>query len=914
MFPQHEQTNFPTVSEQALASHHALETLWKDSGLSVDPWDSALGRVKVAGSSFKSIEHPQNHSRTVSTPEMTSVDVNWQRQRKFASGDWQLQEPGQHDSHPSNRLLNNEQQMTPKMATGNQEFFGENESNRSSFGSVHNSMQSPTVPNDCNLNRKSIVNENHPLLYSALPRESNLNRPSVGNEQNTLHYPSQPNESNRPTFGNLYNPLHSTFATPSKPHPQHQYQHNNDYGYDKYLEYNKYPLSDRGSDMYASRDNDKRLGSDMNPSAELFEFNPSCGAAQPQVKVLEPQWKDVAPRQYAHRAQIQQEFESGQEPDWATRVKLSSSGSPEDPQMSLRKQGKTPAFCSDNAGNQAAPYRPALGTSAPYAGARITSKAPIEKFRPRINKESRPIQSMNETPRYDTQESQGSSSKSHVKPKIFNTGVPIGVFIWGFPSSTRTSQIMLDFEKFGEIKTGKASMNNLVGIDVKMGTSYAVIDFEAPESVGRVVDAVAATRFFGMSGMMQVRPRFDKFSTPFFDHPVAYEKLSAVYPGRRDDYFTLHLPNSPYHVNKVNANIIKCDVDRLFVNVSEIKRIKIVQNTGRSSSVFITFRTSEAAKRLLVYIKNLAKTRGYLFKGSTEPPAIEYPTTEASKTQNAPQSPSPSLLRVESEEIGFVAPGVYRTEQAYSMSKKARKQAAASNRIIYIRDLTIGKQELSNSLSAFGKISSLHILTHEFASLTGLPTQTAFIEFESSTAASNAISVKSCGGTLPRHKRIDLPGIVADVPEIQKYFEGVAEIKQIFLGDAGNECLCVEFVTAVGAAKAAVHSRTFPFRGSLIEADYSTSIKVEEDNDDEHRVKIGDSNAEDGVIDRKSNEVRDLCDGMADLGISEPLKSADDALASNDYATKVEGKKAQSPMIEQEPKMCDNNKCFAPAA
>jgi hypothetical protein len=61
--------------------------------------------------------------------------------------------------------------------------------------------------------------------------------------------------------------------------------------------------------------------------------------------------------------------------------------------------------------------------------------------------------------------------------------------------------------------------------------------------------------------------------------------------------------------------------------------------------------------------------------------------------------------------------------------------------------------------------------------------------------------------------------------EIKLYLQNTAEIKQITPGDG---FYMVEFVTAVGAAKGIVHCRSTPFKGKVIDADYSPSVRPED--------------------------------------------------------------------------------------
>jgi hypothetical protein len=74
---------------------------------------------------------------------------------------------------------------------------------------------------------------------------------------------------------------------------------------------------------------------------------------------------------------------------------------------------------------------------------------------------------------------------------------------------------------------------------------------------------------------------------------------------------------------------------------------------------------------------------------------------------------------------------------------------------------------------------------------------------------------------------VNLPNVVCTLQDLKRFFEGVAEVKQIVLAHDDEPCM-VEFVTAVGAAKAIVYSRENAFLGHVIEADYAPSIKEED--------------------------------------------------------------------------------------
>ncbi|KAI8905448.1 hypothetical protein EDD86DRAFT_211517 [Gorgonomyces haynaldii] len=374
------------------------------------------------------------------------------------------------------------------------------------------------------------------------------------------------------------------------------------------------------------------------------------------------------------------------------------------------------------------------------------------------------------------------------KRKPWKRDAPIGLFIWGFPDTIKVKDVMHEFSRLGDVSN--------VGIDVKHGHRYAYVDFDDPQTVQELLDLVPQRLFFGMRTALQVRARFDKHATPYFERP------------ERDfehDYKTVHITNCPHNINKV-------ELETALARVGEIKRIKIFQRAiEKKASAFISFRNTETAKRALVFINKQPR----LFSETTDPAIVEYPAQESSKLRQQQTMVPPDALW---ENVG----NDFKSESLGTLSKKARKLAAAENRIVYIRQLELDRQELINELEHHGRIKSLHIIEKP-------QNKTCFVVYESAQQAASAIQAKAAGCTLPRHKRVDLPGVEhATFGQVRSFFESVAEIKQITLVSPEQSCVMVEFVTAVGAAKGIVYCRENQFLGVCVLADYSPSLKTDE--------------------------------------------------------------------------------------
>ncbi len=182
-----------------------------------------------------------------------------------------------------------------------------------------------------------------------------------------------------------------------------------------------------------------------------------------------------------------------------------------------------------------------------------------------------------------------------------------------------------------------------------------------------------------------------------------------------------------------------------------------------------------------------------------EPLEVEYPTQDISRSPPVFES-DPNALP--------------------TLSKKARKQLAASNCIAYARSMDpIDGADLAKTLSVHGPCV-VYIIKPQSPS-------TAFVKFETSSACAIALAAKTANVTLPRHKRIDIPTLVNEEP-LRKYLAGVGDIKAITVAD---DLTTVEFLTALGAAQAIVRFQTIPFQGTKLHVDYSPSLKLDGDQE-----------------------------------------------------------------------------------
>jgi hypothetical protein len=331
-------------------------------------------------------------------------------------------------------------------------------------------------------------------------------------------------------------------------------------------------------------------------------------------------------------------------------------------------------------------------------------------------------------------------------------------------------------------------------MDFKHGIKYAFLDFSSHTSVMKLLEKVPDAVYFGVK--LQIRARYEKISTPYFDH----SKPDGL------DYKTIQLTNCPHNINKV-FYLIQNELEIIFLSVGEIRRIKIFQRAiEKRATAFVTFKNAETAKKAAQYIK---QQPAGVFTDSAEAALVDYPADEqqAVLRQHVNVVPSDAIWDDSKPNETEVTMG--------TLSKKARKIAAAENRIVYVRQLEVSEQELSEEMEKIGQVKTIQIIEKE--------QRTAFVVFHAASSAAQAVQQKTCGSTLPRHKRIDMP-IHAEANLVRQYFEGIAEIKQI---EVSESKVMVEFITAVGAAKGIVHCRTREFQGDLILADYSPSVRSE---------------------------------------------------------------------------------------
>lgn len=229
------------------------------------------------------------------------------------------------------------------------------------------------------------------------------------------------------------------------------------------------------------------------------------------------------------------------------------------------------------------------------------------------------------------------------------------------------------------------------------------------------------------------------------------------------------------------------------IRLAPIFRIKIFQRAAeKKSSVFVTFKTADHAHLAAEYMRK----HSMAFHDMEEPCHVEYPTQDISR--------HPPIFVKDPNALP-------------TLSKKARKQLAATNTLAYARSPDpIDPIQLQKSLSVHGPCTVYLIKT-------GTPS-TAFVQFQTHAACVLALEAKTCGVTLPRHKRVDIPLLLSDEQCLRDYFAGVADIKMITIGD---QVTTIEFLTAIGAATAIVRFESVPFLGSICHADYSPSLKPE---------------------------------------------------------------------------------------
>jgi hypothetical protein len=239
--------------------------------------------------------------------------------------------------------------------------------------------------------------------------------------------------------------------------------------------------------------------------------------------------------------------------------------------------------------------------------------------------------------------------------------------------------------------------------------------------------------------------------------------------------------------------------------IAFVQRVKIFQRASeKKSSVFVSFRTPEMAQKAVHFLN----VNPLVFKDMTQPLEVEYPTQDISKH-----------------------PPIFANAPPAGLSKKARKQLAAENRIAYIRSAEpMDPQDYEEQLSIHGSVKVYPVKT--------VPPCTAFAVFDTPKACSEALQQKTMGCNLPRHKRVDfvLDGISEH--DVLHFVHSIADVKQTNLE---NNILTVEFLTALGSAKAIVKTKTDKIGGKYIQADYSPSIKPESENNDSN---VGDMEQE----------------------------------------------------------------------
>ncbi|KAI8918093.1 hypothetical protein BC831DRAFT_529074 [Entophlyctis helioformis] len=186
-------------------------------------------------------------------------------------------------------------------------------------------------------------------------------------------------------------------------------------------------------------------------------------------------------------------------------------------------------------------------------------------------------------------------------------------------------------------------------------------------------------------------------------------------------------------------------------------------------------------------------------------------------------------------------PSADRRDAGMLGTKRSKKNAAAENRIVYVRQLPADVGSVDDLKRVFdpslATIVSCHILPK-----TANPSMppSAFVVFDAPQHAAAAIAAKTGGCTLPRHKRVDVPDVplALTTDQLFEYLSGAGEIKQMMLPAEYNLELAslgldipvvptamVEFVSAMGAAKAIVWCREHvpKFGSALIKADYAPS-------------------------------------------------------------------------------------------
>ena len=223
-----------------------------------------------------------------------------------------------------------------------------------------------------------------------------------------------------------------------------------------------------------------------------------------------------------------------------------------------------------------------------------------------------------------------------------------------------------------------------------------------------------------------------------------------------------------------------------------LNRIKIFQKAPeKCSSVFITFKSVFEAQRAATYLQ---RDDVAVFAGMTEKIFVEYPTQDISRN-----------------------PPVFISTNSVGLSKKARKQMAAENKIAYCRSPEPFTVDYLKSQLAVHGPCEVYITKSDAP-------WTAFVVFSTPAQCAAALAAKTMGCNLPRHKRVDFQIGGHTEKELLTYLSPIGEFKNVSLEH--NTCM-IEFLTALGAAKAIVHTKTVPFFGQQLVADYSPSANKE---------------------------------------------------------------------------------------
>ena len=482
---------------------------------------------------------------------------------------------------------------------------------------------------------------------------------------------------------------------------------------------------------------------------------------------------------------------------------------------------------------------------------------------------------------------------------------PVGIFIRGFPDYVKIFHIVDAFSHFGDIPN--------VGIESKMG--YAYIDFDNPRSVYEAVEATSTYLFFGMSEPLQVQFRYQRSATPQSATTISTRhyhsdkedssvgasvcesnatadwglKSGESESNKNIDYRSLRLLNCPLHVTR-------SELDKLVVKIGDIKKFKWLpyfprtqmksQQTSASSfeadynnlqqpTLLIGFRSSAIASRAATLIA----AQGHISLRDVKTPIkIEYPAIHSSRYVNNDETyerntsiPPVYSFQPDNQQLDGIQRQPFLPKQRHtqqhagyqstaSQVKRAKKQATAENRIVYIRHLDAGITNTQDLRKLFeqdiGRVVSCHIIYKQPGAASkeveigddysgdGGPVNAAFVVFEYPHQAATAVAYKHGGCALPRHKRVDFPDVPIDLTaeEVLEFLAPAGDIKQIILPkdyiDHDKPTLMVEFVSAMSAAKAIVLSREqqaeFMRRhkgedgSEFILADYSPSVRKDE--------------------------------------------------------------------------------------